>query len=146
MEKNNQLNNKGNPPTLVGGGEWGRIPRTIFSPPTLLVVELRHDQALSAEFVYSIRDQVSFRVLPEEPLWSDGRESEEAVAGDNQRGVRYAGDRDREGAGNGRSCACVFIGATTMEGEARRDGSAGIELFMAEGMNESQEVLVLRTL
>ena len=105
------LNSEANPPTLVGGGAWGRRPHTIFIPPAKLVVEWRNEQALSKKPTYSIRSKVPFRVLPEISVWSFGRKDQEAVARNDQRSVRYVGHRDRARESDGRSRARVFIGA-----------------------------------
>ncbi len=76
------------------------------------MVEWCDEQSLSAEFAYSIRSEISFRVLREISVQSDGRSDKEAIARDNQRDMSWAGDRYRERADHGRSGACVFIGAT----------------------------------
>ena len=106
------LNSEANPPTSVGGGAWGRRPHTKYIPPTKLVVKWRDEQALSKKSAHSIRSEVSFRVLPEVSVWGDGRKTQEAIARDDQRSVRYDEYRDRPRKSNGRSRARVFIGAT----------------------------------
>ena len=106
-----QLNSKANPPTLVGGGAWGRRPHTIFIPPTKLVVELRDEKALPQEFSRSIRSEVSFRVLSEVSIQGHGRQDKETTARDDQRSVREDGNRDCAREDHGRSRARVFVGA-----------------------------------
>jgi hypothetical protein len=81
------LNSEANPPTIVGGGAWGQRPHTKFIPPMELVVEWRDEQALSKGFAYSIRSEISFRVLPEISVQSDGGAVKEAIARDNQRNM-----------------------------------------------------------
>ena len=75
------------------------------------MVEWRNEQALSPKFTYSIRSEVSFRILPEISIQGNGRVVEEAIARDHQQYLSYAGNRDCERADHGRSRACMFIGA-----------------------------------
>ena len=106
------LNSKANPPTLVGGGVGGRRPHTKHIPPAKLVVEWRDEKALPKNTAHRLRSEVSFRVLSKVSVQGDGREDQEAVARDDQRGVQRIGYRDRAGENNGRSRARVFIGAS----------------------------------
>ena len=141
------LNGKANPPTLVGGGAWGRRPHTIFIPPTKLVVEWRNEQALSEEFAYSIRGQVPFRVLSEISVQSHGGETQEATARDDQRSVRYFGYRDRQRVRDGRSRARVLVGATEAFSGRGDEADQGKQFGKAvSGVSGAEEALLGTTL
>jgi len=105
------LNSKANPPTLVGGGAWGRRPHTISIPPTKLVVEWRNEKALSKKSTYGLRGQIPLRVLPEISIQGDGWRDQEAIAIHDQRSMRRDGNRNRSRENNGRSRSRMFIGA-----------------------------------
>ena len=122
---------------------WGRRPHTIFIPPTKLVVKWRNEQALSKKSAYGIRSQVPFRVLPEVSVWGHGRKTQEAIARDDQRSVRYVGHRDRERARDGRSRTRVPLGPAEVF-SGRGDEADQREQFGKDlpGVSGSEEALL----